>query len=118
MRPNANIAERISVLRNERKWTQTHLARQVGTNVKTIKDWENGVSLPSVHNIRKLCEIFSTTSDYLLGLENTPTIKLSGLPEDEVIRIRLVVQILIETASKKSIKINGSSRKPGEFGEE
>lgn len=37
-----STGERIAQLRTAQKWSQTHLARKVGTNVKTICDWENG----------------------------------------------------------------------------
>ncbi|MGM9600236.1 MAG: helix-turn-helix domain-containing protein [Faecousia sp.] len=102
MRSNIEIGERIAALRTERQWTLTYLARQVGTNVKTIKDWENGVSLPSVHNVRKLCELFSTTADYLLDLDHAPTIRLTGMSENEINRARAIIQVLIDTAEKKT----------------
>lgn len=102
MRSNIEIGERITSLRLGRHWTQTHLARQVGTNVKTIKDWENGVSLPTVPNIRKLCELFSITSDYLLNMDSVPTIRLAGMSDADVNRAQQIVQVIIDTAEKKA----------------
>lgn len=101
MRADLEIGERIAKLRSERGWTQTHLAKQVGTNVKSIKDWENGVSLPSVLNLRKMCDIFSTTADYMLNMEQTPTIRVSDLSDMDIIRARSIVQVLIDTTEKK-----------------
>lgn len=101
MRSDIEIGERIFKLRTERQWTLTYLARQVGTNVKTIKDWENNVSLPSVHNIRKLCELFSITSDYLLDMDHVPTIRLTGMSDTDVHRARAIIQILIDTADNQ-----------------
>ena len=102
MRVNIEIGERITALRLDRHWTQTYLARQVGTNVKTIKDWENNVSLPTVPNIRKLCELFSITSDYLLNLDPVPTIRLTGMSNADVKRAKQIVQVIIDTAEKKT----------------
>lgn len=102
LRSNIEVGERIAMLRTERQWTLTYLARQVGTNVKTIKDWENGVSLPSVHNVCKLCELFSTTADYLLSMDQVPTIRLTGMSEADVHRARAILQVLIDTAEKKT----------------
>lgn len=102
MRSNIETGERITALRLDRHWTQTHLARQVGTNVKTIKDWENGVSLPTVPNIRKLCELFCITSDYLLNMDSVPTIRLAGMSDADVNRAQQIVQVIIDTAEKKS----------------
>lgn len=98
MRSDLEIGERISRLRVERGWSITHLANLVGTNVKTIKDWESGVSMPSVPNVRKRCEVFSTTSDYLLNLDRTPSICLLGLSEKDIRRARSIVQALIDTS--------------------
>ena len=96
------IGERITALRLSRQWTQTHLARQIGTNVKTIKDWENGVSLPTVPNIKKLCELFAITSDYLLNLDSVPTIRLVGMSDADVTRAKLIIQVIIDTAGKEA----------------
>ena len=102
MRINIEIGERIAALRSGRHWTQTYLARMIGTNVKAIKDWENGVSLPTVPNIRKLCELFSITSDYLLNLDSAPTIRLVGMSEADINRANLIIQVIIDTAEKKT----------------
>lgn len=90
---------RIAQLRINRQWSQTYLARKVGTNVKSVKDWENDVSLPTANNLKKLSALFITTSDYLLEIDATPVIKLDGLSAEEVMRIRAVVQTLIDTST-------------------
>lgn len=92
---------RIAQLRTERQWSQTHLARMVGTNVKTIKDWENDVSFPTAINLKKLCSLFATTADYLLEIDNTPVVVLNKLSEVDAKRARAIVQILIDSSSKR-----------------
>lgn len=103
MQPDLELGNRLFHLRTERKWTQTYLAKLVGTNVKTIKDWENGVSLPTAHNIRKLCSIFSTSSDHLLGIDDVPTISLAGLSPNDVQRAKAIIQVLIDTVDRHNV---------------
>lgn len=100
MQIDHEIGERISKLRVERGWSQTRLARKMGTNVRSIQDWENGTSLPSVINIRKLCKIFSTTTDYLLNMDQVPTIRISGMTEKDIKRARAIIQVLVDTADE------------------
>ena len=93
-----STGNRIALLRFERGWTKTYLARYVGVNTKSVKDWENDVSLPNMVSIKKLCFIFHTTSDYLLELENRQVIVLDGLDIPEADRIRKIIQIFIDTS--------------------
>ena len=49
------------VLRGLRKglnWTQTRLATEVGVELKTVWNWENGKTTPSDEMIDRLCQIF------------------------------------------------------------
>ncbi len=100
MKPSTG--ERIAQLRAAQKWSQTHLAHKVGTNVKNICDWENEVSSPSAQNIRKLCLLLATTADYLLCIDDIPSISLTGLSSDDVFRARALVQVLIDTSKSNN----------------
>lgn len=55
-----STGSKIAQLRCERNWSQTNLASKMGTNVKSVKDWEDDVSLPTAPNIKKLCAVFGT----------------------------------------------------------
>lgn len=96
--------ERIALLRCERGWTLSQLSRSVRTNVKSVREWEENISCPSAQNIRRLCKIFSTTADYLLCIDNTPTLRLDGLSAGDVTRARMIVQVLIDTADNESCR--------------
>lgn len=93
-----STGERISELRVSCQLSQSALARKVGVNLKSVQDWENEVSIPSMTTIKKLCFILHTTSDYLLELDTRPVIVLDKLPESEVDRARKLLQVLIDTA--------------------
>ncbi|MDF1546053.1 MAG: helix-turn-helix transcriptional regulator [bacterium] len=59
------IAERIKLLRQERKWTQAELAEHLGIHQKQISAYERGVNLPSTDILIKLAGVFDVTLDYL-----------------------------------------------------
>lgn len=95
--------ERIEKLRCEHNWSVTQLARLVGTNVKSVREWEENISCPSAQNIRKLCGIFSVTADYLLCIDNTPTLRLDGLSSLDITRARKLIQVLRDTINPEPL---------------
>lgn len=65
-----SLSERIRALRKERKMSQAELAALLNTTNDTVSLWELGKRDPSVEDLKKLCEIFNVSSDYLLGLSD------------------------------------------------
>lgn len=96
------IGSRIFEMRQKLGWSQGRLAKELNVNVKTIKNWENDVSDPSIRNIVRLSRIFSTTSDYLLGIESQTTISLNALSKKDQICLRAMCQVFISNALDKS----------------
>lgn len=78
-------SDRLKELRVGRGFTQTDLAERVETSASQIKRWENGETIPSSEALRKLSTVLEVTSDYLLGLVDTPNSKvhMSDLSPDE-----------------------------------
>jgi len=62
-----NIATRIKELRLEKKMSQAQLGQVIGVNDRTISNYESGKREPDIQTIKKLCDFFEVTSDYLLG---------------------------------------------------
>lgn len=103
-----SIGLRIKHFRNECNWSQYRLAEKIGTNTKTVKDWENDVSMPSVHNVIKLCNLFHISSDELLGLNNKYVIVLDHIQKEDQIKIRAMLQAYIDVCEATNPKsING-----------
>lgn len=65
------IKNRIKELRVKKGLTQKQLAQLVNKSVTGLASWEQGLSEPSVNDIRALCEIFEVSADYLLGLTDS-----------------------------------------------
>ncbi|MCL2061405.1 MAG: helix-turn-helix domain-containing protein [Firmicutes bacterium] len=63
------IKTRIKELREEKGLSQTKLAAELGLNQRTVSNYETGSLEPNIQTIKKLCEYFGVSADYLLGLE-------------------------------------------------
>ena len=63
-----------------------------GGTGKTASNWENDNIQPSIEMLVRLAKLFGVTTDYLLGLEDTPRISVEGLPETVVAHISLLIE--------------------------
>ena len=77
------IADRIKSLRDSQNLTQSALAKRLGLTRAGVNAWEMGISVPSTQYIRELAILFHVSADYLLGLEGTSTLDISGLTEED-----------------------------------
>lgn len=77
------IADRIKFLREQKGYAQAELAKKLGITRSSVNAWELGISVPSTQYIVELSNIFSVSTDYLLGVEKTSTIDASGLTEQD-----------------------------------
>lgn len=59
---------RLPKLRKELGLSQTALAKELGVAQNTISQWETGAREIDFKNIRRLCERFNVSADYLLGI--------------------------------------------------
>lgn len=65
--------EKLITLRKAKCWSQEELAEKIGTTRQAVSRWETGSTLPDVENLKKLCDIFGVTADYMINdyVENT-----------------------------------------------
>ena len=91
------IADRIKYLREKNDKTQSALAKQLGITRASVNAWEMGISVPSTQYIVELSRIFDVSTDYLLGVEKSATIDISGLSEQD---IQLLYQIISHLKQK------------------
>lgn len=78
------IGERIRQLRTGRNMTQAILAKRLGVTKSVISAYENGIRYPSYDVLIKLADIFSVSTDYLLGRQRQNTVDVSGLTEHQI----------------------------------
>lgn len=74
---------RLKRLREDRGLSQAALAKKLGVSKETVYRYEHNVQDPSLERAKQLALILRTSADYLLGLENSYTIKLPKLTEDQ-----------------------------------
>ena len=78
------IAEKIKMLREKNKLTQTELAKSLGISRSAVNAYEQGISTPSTQYVVELAQLFGVSTDHLLGIDSTSTISVSGLTERDV----------------------------------
>lgn len=62
-----NIGGKISILRKDKKWSQTELAKQIGASREIIGKYERNENLPSIEMAIKIANAFGVTIDFLIG---------------------------------------------------
>jgi transcriptional regulator with XRE-family HTH domain len=72
---------RVKELRESKKVKQIDLAKMLNVSQGTLSNWERGVHDPDNDVLAKIADFFSVTTDYLLGLTDTPTPEIF-VPED------------------------------------
>lgn len=78
------IAEKIKSLREQQRKTQSDIARELGITRSSVNAWEMGISVPSTQYIVELASLFRVSTDYLLGVDSSASISVSGLTEEDV----------------------------------
>lgn len=80
---------RLKKLREDKSWTQLQLSKKIDVSPKTIGAWERGTREPPMDTIAKFAEIFSVSTDYLLGesdIKNPSTQKEVDIADNDVIK--------------------------------
>ena len=85
------IGDTIRALRERAGYSQSELARKLSVTRSSVNAWESGLSAPTAVYIIELSKLFHVTSDFILGLDDSKQINLSGLTEQE---IRILYELL------------------------
>ena len=86
------IAEKIKTLRETNNLTQAALARKLNVTRSSVNAWEMGISVPSTSLIVDIAKLFHVSTDYLLGIDKTSSLDLSGLNEREIMLVYELVE--------------------------
>ena len=82
------------MLREKNNLTQTQLAKKLGISRSAVNAYEQSISTPSTQYIVEIAHLFKVSTDYLLGLDSTSTINVSGLSDKDVEVVYIMVQHL------------------------
>lgn len=69
---------RLTVLLDENNMTQTQLAKEIGTSNVTICRYLTHERVPRLDVVAKIASVFNVSLDYLLGLSDDKTLKVSS----------------------------------------
>ncbi len=94
MRKFSEIAKE---LRTANHLTQAQLAARLWAQKSIVSAYETGARQPSLEMLVQYSRVFQVSVDYLLGLDATPTVNVSGLTSEQL----AVVNSLILEFRKK-----------------
>lgn len=64
---NIEFSSIIRELREDKRYTQTQLAKAIGVGQTTVANYEKGTRTPDAEKLNKIADFFGVTIDYLLG---------------------------------------------------
>ena len=58
----------LAAARVNRGFTQREVAEKLGISTKTLVNWENGITFPTIEKVYELCELYGVSVDNLIFL--------------------------------------------------
>lgn len=95
------LGTKIRQLRTQRNMSQITLAQQLRVSKSVISSYENSVHLPPYDVLIQLAQIFSVSTDYLLGTATHKSINVDGLSDTQIEAITMIVEELKSTNKEK-----------------
>ncbi|MCD8015929.1 MAG: helix-turn-helix domain-containing protein [Lachnospiraceae bacterium] len=88
------FGNRLKELRIKSGMTQKQLAERVGISKSIVSFYELHERQPSGDILIRLSATFHVSTDYLLGIDATPQLDLSGLEDEDIQAITVMVDLL------------------------
>ena len=93
------LYERLKLLRKRNNLSQNALAKKMGVTRATVNAWEMGISFPNAQSLMVLAKFFKVSVDYLFGNDDSDTIDISALNDEEK---KLIYDMINYMTSKKA----------------
>lgn len=90
---------RLKAVRKSKDFTQLELANRLEVSKGTVSAYEQGLSLPSLETLTRICDILNTSADYLLGITDQLSYRMGGLTEQQTNSVLQFIA-LIEKANQ------------------
>lgn len=78
------VADKIKEVREKAGYSQTELAKRLDVTRSSVNAWEMGVSMPTAQYLVALSKLFHVSTDYLLGIESSISVRLDSYSEEEI----------------------------------
>ena len=89
-----DFGTRLKELRTNARLTQQQLAMQLGVSKSVVSFYERQERTPSPEVLKKLAAVFHVSTDYLLDLDKTERLDVSGLDSDDIKLLSLMIERL------------------------
>lgn len=77
------VGIRLKAMRERAGLTQEDLGARLGVAGQQVSRWEREENVPGSDKLAEMARIFATSSDYLLGLTDSPSPRPEELSDDE-----------------------------------
>ncbi|QRG65285.1 helix-turn-helix domain-containing protein [Brevibacillus choshinensis] len=64
-----SLGSRLKTKRKQLKFTQVDVAKRLGIDNTTVSKWESDTYEPDIDTLKKLADLYQTTTDFLSGKE-------------------------------------------------
>ena len=91
------FGERIKALRLSLGLNQVEFAKTLSVTKQSVSNWENENIQPSIDMLTKIAKFYSVSADYLLGLENFRSVDVTGLTNEQITHVQLLIDDLRKT---------------------
>lgn len=85
------LNERIKELRLLNGYNQVELAKKLAITKQTVSNWENNNIQPSIEMLEALANLFSVSTDYLLGREQDRALDSTGLSNLQINHVQQII---------------------------
>ncbi len=85
------LGSNIKSLRALRGINQEDLGKRIGVSKQSVSNWENENILPSIEMLVRIADFFGVTTDFLLGRSEHRTLDTSGLGDEELSHLQVII---------------------------
>ncbi|MBR5496617.1 MAG: helix-turn-helix transcriptional regulator [Clostridia bacterium] len=113
---SANFALRLSDLRKEKNLSQKEAASCLGVSQALLSHYEKGIRECGLEFLKRACDYYDVTSDYLLGLTDSRNglndiYDMDILPTDSELKIKTILRALVDMTERLSAAGESSTDK-------
>lgn len=99
-----DIADKIKYIRtNIAKISQDDFAKTINVTRNTVKNWESGISKPTVNHILHISILWGLSTDYLLIDDAPEALSLFGLSDEKYNLLSALIKLYREEANRDEI---------------
>ena len=95
-----DFGNKLKDLRLQAGLTQQQLADLIGVTKSVVSFYERQERTPSPDVLKKLAEVFHVSTDFLLDIDKVKRLDLSGLDENDI----QIVSMMVDALRKKNQK--------------